>query len=98
MKSGFKVLLGFAAGAATGYLISKNSDKLAAYFDELCYKIDDLRDQFADYRCRHECDCMDECCECGDECECGCTGEEESEEDDSVVEDVIEPSEEENDQ
>ena len=88
MKSGFKVLLGFAAGAAAGYLVSKNSEKLAACFDELCYKIDDLRDQFVDYRCRNECDCIGDC---DDECDDCCCAEED-EADDSVVEDVIESS------
>lgn len=84
MKNGFKVFLGFAAGAAAGYLAAKNSEKLSAYFDEICYKIDDLRDQLNDYRARldseDECDCCgcaceDDCdnCPCEDDCtECDC--------------------------
>lgn len=52
MKSGLKVLFGFAAGAAAGYLASKNVDTIADYFDKVCYKLDDLQDQLADYRAR----------------------------------------------
>ena len=78
MKSGIKVLFGFAAGAAAGYLISKNMDTLVDAFDRVCYKLDDLQDQLADYRTRlamkdddeDEIGCDLDCEACEDDSEC----------------------------
>ena len=69
MKSGFKVILGFAAGAAAGYLISKNMDTLVDCFDKVCYKLDDLQDQLADYRARMAMNADDEDAACDFDCD-----------------------------